>query len=93
MLNLSNCMTKSAFIRARVEPELKEEAESVLDELGITPTQAVTMLYKYVAREHKWPTTIKIPNAVTLKTFESTDNKVELITSKSIKEMFKKLDI
>ena len=86
-------MTKSAFIRARVEPELKEEAENVLDELGITPTQAVTMLYKYVAREHKCPTTIKIPNAVTLKTFESTDNKIGLIASNNTKEMFKKLGI
>lgn len=86
-------MTKSAFIRARVEPKLKEEAENVLDELGITPTQAVTMLYKYVAREHKWPTTIKIPNAVTLKTFESTDNKIGLIASNNTKEMFKKLGI
>lgn len=86
-------MTKSAFIRARVEPELKEAAENVLDELGITPTQAVTMLYKYVAREHKWPTTIKIPNAVTLKTFESTDNKIGLIASNNTKEMFKKLGI
>ncbi|MFY9589727.1 type II toxin-antitoxin system RelB/DinJ family antitoxin [Rickettsia endosymbiont of Halotydeus destructor] len=86
-------MTKSAFIRARVEPELKEEAENVLDELGITPTQAVTMLYKYVAREHKWPTTIKIPNTTTLKTFKSTDNKIGLITSKNTKEMFKKLGI
>ncbi|AAY61186.1 addiction module antitoxin, RelB/DinJ family protein [Rickettsia felis str. Pedreira] len=86
-------MTKSAFIRARVDPELKEEAENVLDELGITPTQAVTMLYKYVAREHKWPTTIKIPNAVTLKTFESTDNKIGLIASNNTKKMFKKLGI
>ena len=35
-------MSKIAFIRARVEPELKETAENVLHELGITPTQAVT---------------------------------------------------
>jgi|GEM_PF-5397574 len=51
------------------------------------------MLYKYVAREHKWPTTIKIPNAVTLKTFESTDNQIGLIASNNTKEMFKKLGI
>jgi DNA-damage-inducible protein J len=86
-------MTKSAFVRARVEPELKEEAETILHELGISPTQAVTMLYKYVAHEHKWPTTIKIPNAKTSRTFKNTDNKVGLVVSKDIKEMFKKLGI
>ncbi|HJD56108.1 MAG TPA: type II toxin-antitoxin system RelB/DinJ family antitoxin [Rickettsia endosymbiont of Pyrocoelia pectoralis] len=86
-------MAKLAFIKAQIEPKLKEEAENILHELGITPTQAVTMLYKYVANEHKWPTTIKIPNIVTLKAFESTDNGVGLITSKNTKEMFKKLGI
>ena len=29
-------MSKTAFIRARVDPELKNEAELVLSELGIT---------------------------------------------------------
>ncbi|MCB0085296.1 MAG: type II toxin-antitoxin system RelB/DinJ family antitoxin, partial [Caldilineaceae bacterium] len=35
-------MTKSAMIRARMDPHLKEEAESILEELGISTTQALT---------------------------------------------------
>ena len=58
-------MSKAAFIRARVEPKLKLTAEHVLSELGITPTQAITMLCSRIAREHSWPLELKIPNAKT----------------------------
>ena len=86
-------MSRSAFIRARVDPELKDEAELVLSELGITPTQAVTMLYKYVARKHEWPLVMKIPNAQTKKTFEETDLNIGLVKCQDAEDIFKKLDI
>lgn len=86
-------MLKSAFIRARVSPELKSEAEIVLSQLGITPSQAVTILYKYVAREHEWPIPLKAPNTKTLSTFKETDKKSGLIASRTTKEMFSKLKI
>lgn len=86
-------MLKSSFIRARVEPAIKDEAEHVLYEMGITPSQAVGMLYKYLAREHKWPVPLNIPNTKTTKTFKDTDNNVGLTQSKDAKEMFKKLGI
>ena len=41
-------MAKSEMIRARVEPALKHEAEAVLDKLGMTPTEAITLFYKQV---------------------------------------------
>ena len=86
-------MLKSSFVRARVEPEIKNEAEHVLHEMGITPSQAVVMLYKYLAREHKWPVPLNIPNAKTVKTFKDTDNKIGLTRVKDATEMFKKLGI
>ena len=66
-------MRKSAYIRARVAPDLKVSAERVLQEVGISPTQAVTMLYKRIARDHEWSLELKIPNATTHKIFEETD--------------------
>ena len=41
-------MAKSETIRARVEPTLKREAEAVLDKLGMTPTEAITLFYTQV---------------------------------------------
>lgn len=86
-------MKKTSFVRARIEPVLKDEAEHVLDELGITPTQAVTMLYKYVAREHKWPVPTRVLTAETEQTFKDTDRGIGLVKSKTIDDMFKKLGI
>ena len=58
-------MSKTEMIRARVEPELKEAAESVLKKLGLTPTQAITLFYKQVTLTHGMPFPIELPNAET----------------------------
>jgi len=36
---------KSAIINARIKPELKTDVESILSQLGITTTQAITMFF------------------------------------------------
>lgn len=86
-------MSKEAFVRARVEPELKMVAEEILDELGITPTQAITMLYKRIAREHEWPLELKIPNAKTARAIKEARKGKGLVKCKDEKELFKKLGI
>lgn len=82
-------MSRTAFIRVRVEPELKENAEQVLDEIGITPTQAITMLYKRIARDHEWPLELKIPNDETRLVFEETDKGIGLTECKNVDDLFK----
>jgi DNA-damage-inducible protein J len=88
-----NHSVKTAFLRARIEPKLKVEAEYVLRELGITPTQAITMLYKKIAREHEWPIELKIPNEETQRVMDETDKGIGLISCKDSEDMFKKLGI
>jgi len=83
---------KSAFIRARVEPKLKITAESVLNELGITPTQAVTMLYKRIAREHEWPLELKIPNEKTSRAIKETRKGKGVTTFKNAKDLLDDLE-
>lgn len=58
-------MAKSETIRARVEPSLKQEAEAVLDRLGMTPTEAITLFYKQVSLHRGLPFPVRIPNART----------------------------
>ena len=48
-------MTKSEMIRARVEPELKREAETVFSRLGLSTTQAITLFYKQVTLQQGLP--------------------------------------
>jgi DNA-damage-inducible protein J len=56
-------MAKSEMIRARVEPALKHDAEAVLDKLGMTPTEAITLFYKQVTLYRGLPFPVRIPNA------------------------------
>lgn len=46
-------VSKSAYIRVRIEPELKIQAEAIFKEFGVTATQVITMLYKQVLRNHE----------------------------------------
>jgi DNA-damage-inducible protein J len=85
-------MSKAAFIRARVEPKLKVTAEHVLSELGITPTQAITMLYSRIAREHEWPLELKIPNAKTARAIREARTGKGVTVCKDVDDLFKKLE-
>lgn len=86
-------MNKTEYIRARIEPSLKHNAENVLAALGITPTQAVTMLYKQIEMQHAWPFELKIPNEETKRALDETDKGIGLIKCKSPNDMFEKLGI
>lgn len=85
-------MSKAAFIRARVEPKLKMNAEYVLSQLGITPTQAITMLYTRIARKHEWPLELKIPNAKTAKAIKEARKGKGVTICKNEDDLFKSLE-
>ena len=59
-------MAKTEMIRARVEPELKYQAEEVFSGLGLSPTEAITLFYRQVTLHHGLPFAVKVPNAETL---------------------------
>jgi DNA-damage-inducible protein J len=58
-------MPKTAMIRARVEPELKAEAEEVLHGLGLTSSEAITLFYRQLALQRGLPFAVRLPNALT----------------------------
>ncbi|MDE2933346.1 MAG: type II toxin-antitoxin system RelB/DinJ family antitoxin [Chloroflexota bacterium] len=59
-------MAKTAMIRARVEPELKREAEDLFLELGMSATEAITLFYRQVTMHRGLPFDVRIPNEETL---------------------------
>ncbi len=73
-------MSKSAMVRARIEPALKQHAEEVFHNLGMTVTQAITIFYKQVEMRNDLPFNVTIPNEETLKTFKSTDSGNDLVS-------------
>ena len=86
-------MTKSAMVRARLKPELKEHAESVFQRLGLSTTQAITLFYKQVELSGGLPFELKIPTETTKQTLNTTDAGNDLILCEDVDDMFKKLGI
>jgi len=56
---------KTTAVHSRIEPELKQEAESVLKRLGVSPTEAIRMFYTQISLQQGLPFAVKIPNAKT----------------------------
>lgn len=86
-------MAKTSVVRARLEPELKADAETILRELGLSPTEAVTLFYRQIKMRRGLPFEVRIPNEVTLKTFQDTDAGKNVIRTRSKEELFEKLEM
>ena len=71
-------MAKTAMIRARLEPDLKRDAETVFSTLGLSPTEAITLFYKQVTLHHGLPFEVRIPNAETREALEQAGRKEKL---------------
>ncbi len=66
---------KTSFIRARIDPRLKRNAEAVLRTLGVDTTSAVTMFLKQVSLRKGMPFAINIPNRNTVRALNEKLNK------------------
>ena len=52
---------KDAVVRARVEPRLKEEAETIFECLGISTTEAIRMFLTQVKMRRGLPFAVELP--------------------------------
>lgn len=53
--------TKSASVYARIDPILKEQAESILSALGIPTSNAIDMFFKQIVLQKGLPFDVKLP--------------------------------
>mgnify|MGYP000840428462 CR=1 FL=1 len=53
--------TKSANLYARIEPDVKEQAEGILAALGIPASNAINMFYKQIILQRGLPFELKSP--------------------------------
>jgi DNA-damage-inducible protein J len=66
--------TKDVKVQARMDAELKQAAEKIFEELGVSPTEAIRMFYTQVKIHQGLPFDLKVPNAVTLAAIEETEH-------------------
>ena len=86
-------MIKTAMVRARVEPELKNQAESVFHRLGLNATQAITIFYRQVELRDGLPFDVVVPTMTTKRTFEASEAGRDLVVCQDADDMFRKLGI
>lgn len=55
--------TKTANVLARVEPDVKQQAEEIMSQLGIPVSVVINMLYKQIIMKKGIPFSLSLPSA------------------------------
>lgn len=56
--------SKTANVLARVEPDVKEQAEAIMEKLGIPASVVINMLYKQIIMTKSIPFSLSVPAAL-----------------------------
>ena len=59
--------TKTAVVRARIEPSIKKRVEKVLRRIGLSQSDAINVFFKRIADEQAIPFSLNMPNKTTRK--------------------------
>ncbi len=81
-------MSKTANIRARVEPGLKSEVEGILSDLGLTVSETVHLLYRQIKLQRGLPFDVRIPNELTARTLNESKKGKGIKRFDSKKELY-----
>ncbi len=79
---------KTAVVHARLEPQVKQKAEGVLNRLGISPTEAIRIFYRQISLRNGLPFAVEIPNVRTAATLEKSRRGEGVAEFDSLDDMF-----
>ena len=81
------------MIRARISPDLKAEAESILDQIGLSSSDAIRMFYKQITMRKGLPFEARIPNATTREALHDAEAGRNLTRYADADDLFRKLGV
>ena len=55
-------MANTSTVYARIDTEIKENAESILSQLGISPSSAIQMFYSQIVLKRGMPFELRLPS-------------------------------
>ncbi len=84
---------KESTVRARIDPGLKEEVEKILNEMGISTTEAIRIFMNQIRLHKGIPYPLRVPNKSTEIALEETTSYKSLSSYKSAKDLRKDLDL
>ncbi len=86
-------VAQSGMIRARVSADLKVEAESILNQIGLSASDAIRMFYRQIILCNGLPFPARIPNATTRKALRDAEAGKDLTRYADADDMFRKLGV
>ena len=86
-------MSKTAAVHSRIDPHIKNEAESVLNQLGMKPSEAIQVFYKQIALRQAFPLELKLPNVETQRVLEESSRGVNVKSFETKEELFEDLGL
>ncbi|MCI5212064.1 MAG: type II toxin-antitoxin system RelB/DinJ family antitoxin [Candidatus Electrothrix sp. ATG2] len=85
-------MEKTATIQARINPEVKREAQEILSQLHMTMSEAIALYLTQITLHKGIPFEIKIPNEVTQKTLKDSEDGKNLHRADTVTDLFEELN-
>lgn len=86
-------MPANDYVRARIDPVIKNEAAAVLAKMGLTVSDLCRMALTTVAYEKRLPFSEDIPNEETRQALEAVERREGLHYAKDADDLFKQLGI
>ncbi|MBQ5459587.1 MAG: type II toxin-antitoxin system RelB/DinJ family antitoxin [Rhodocyclaceae bacterium] len=86
-------MAATAFVRARVDETLKNEAAAVLAGMGLTVSDVVRIALTKIATEKALPFELRVPNKLTAETLAKSERGEDVYHAKDAADLFKQLGI
>jgi DNA-damage-inducible protein J len=65
------------MLHVRMDTEMKRRATTALAAMGLTPSEAVRLLFRRIAVDQAFPIELKVPNALTRSAMAEVDAMVE----------------
>lgn len=84
---------KTEQIIVHVKPEIKADAMSVFEKIGISVSEAVSLFLTHIVTEKRIPSDMHIPNEETLRAFQDSDSGRDMKTCETLDELYEDLNI
>ena len=86
-------MAATAFVRARIDETLKNEAAAVLAGMGLTVSDVVRIALTKIAKEKALPFEMRVPNALTAETLAKSGRGEDVHHANDADDLFNQLGI
>jgi len=80
-------MNKTAVVSARINLDVKIKAKRVLNNLGLTTSEVINLLFDQIILQQGIPFPVEIPNAQTMKAIVDTDAGIDVTVASSVEEL------